>query len=177
MKVEDLLTEKMLAEQVTEATGEKITPRTIAEWRRLQLIPDFEITGKGLGKRKGKANSGWSNGKAIVEQTSCIIRLRKLYPTLADLYLPLWSMGYSIPNQIVYDELRAPIDWLIEDLDEMAGNLVPFVGDERSDELISDVLSDSVFNLTPLFDVMNLMGSSDRTDRLCGGRNESLYEP
>ena len=154
----ELLTEEILAVNLMQSAGKEITPRLIGDWRRMKLLPPFDEIGKGLGRSEGKAKSGWRVKQPVIDQALWILRLRKLYKTTGELYFPLWVLGFPIPNDFVYEALCYPVEFLIEDLDEMANDLSSKV--DRNDRLIEDVISDAVIALTPMYKVLRSIGGT-----------------
>ena len=48
------------------------------------------------GKGQGRSENGWRNPRLVINQARWILRLRKLYPTLNDLYFPLQRSSRAI---------------------------------------------------------------------------------
>lgn len=96
---------------------EDISVTRVAEWRKLELLPQFTSVGEGQGRGAGRKKGCWSNPAAVLKQAESIIELRKSYRRLEDLYLPLWQLGYSIPLDRVRAALQEPLMGAAKELD------------------------------------------------------------
>jgi hypothetical protein len=96
---------------------EDVSVTCVAEWRKLGLLPVFTSVGEGQGRGAGRKKAYWSNPAAVLKQAESIIELLKSYRCLADLYLPLWQLGYSIPPDRVRAALREPLLRTAKDFD------------------------------------------------------------
>lgn len=153
----EILTDESLAKQLAQNTAEKVSARIVGEWRRAGLLPPFDAQGGGLGRGKGRGKSGWNEVEQVISQGLRILDLRKVY-TLSELYFPLWVEGFPVSNEYVHEALCNPIEWLLEDLEEMAGDLAPKV--DRSDRLVEDVIDDAVITLDPLYKILRSIGGT-----------------
>src|ERR1043165_4824664 len=74
-----------------------VNKRWVALLRTNELLPPFDVMGRGRGKSRGRESSAWSNGEAVMEQAVQVCDLFKIYKHLDDLHLPLWMLGYDVP--------------------------------------------------------------------------------
>lgn len=148
-----ILTQNNLVNLLQQKGFDTVNVRLISEWRRRELIPAFDVTGSGRGKSKGREESGWSNPHLIINQTLWILRLRELYRTLDELYFPLWTLGYTVPINRVREALCEPLEFMVEDFNELVNQLKPFLEPDtkRTDGLIEDIIND-VVSMSPFLE-------------------------
>jgi hypothetical protein len=142
------LTQNELVSVLQEKGFGEINARQLADWRKRELLPAFDLIGGGRGKGQGRAENGWLNRRAVVRQAIRILRLRKLYPSLDDLYFPLWILGYPIPNDRVREALSEPLDFMLEDLEEIVAQFQDHLirlGETRTEGIIEDIINDAVY--------------------------------
>lgn len=136
------LTENDLILELEKAEIEGITKRAIGDWRRVGLLPDFDINGRGRGKGLGRTESFWENPDAVIEQTIWLYRMRSVGIKNEDLHLNLWMLNYGIHPEDVRDSLLEPLVRRIEMLELEAGELQEKC--DRTDNLIEDVINEGV---------------------------------
>jgi hypothetical protein len=85
-----------------------ISERTIAEWRRCKLLPDFDRKGPGRGRGAGRQPGVWVNDESVVNRAAWVSDLLRVYGRIEDAYLPLWMLGYSVSRRQVKRALKAP---------------------------------------------------------------------
>lgn len=73
-----------------------VTKRRISSWRSKELLPAFDIHGKGGGRGRGRQVSYWSQGGKIIEQAVAVHEALSFYPSAEEAYWPLWLFGYEI---------------------------------------------------------------------------------
>lgn len=143
-----ILTQNELVGVLQEKGFGEVNARQLADWRKRELLPAFDLIGGGRGKGQGRAENGWLNRRAVVRQAMRILHLRKLYPSLDDLYFPLWILGYPIPNERVREALSEPLDFMLEDLEEMVAQFQDHLirlGETRTEGIIEDIINDAVY--------------------------------
>jgi hypothetical protein len=103
--------------------------------------------GEGQGRGAGRKKAYWSNPAAVLKQAESIIELLKSYRCLADLYLPLWQLGYSIPPDRVRAALREPLLRTAKDFD------VHIDGRSAIEDAIDDAVADILHGKLPFVKV------------------------
>lgn len=120
-----------------------VTERRITDWKNKGLLPQFDRRGAGLGKGKGKTESTWIDGRSIVERAVWVHRLLEIYRHTENLHLPLWILGYSVPAELVREDLLEPLDAIAEMFETEAVGKLEFVEPyERKDGIIEDYIGD-----------------------------------
>jgi hypothetical protein len=107
-----------------------VTERRIDRWREVNLLPSFDVKGRGFGKGRGRAPSGWSKRRETIEQAIWIYRLLAIYGRVDNLYLPLWMLGFRIPIKLVRNDLLEPLNNVIESFRSEAVALYENFGEE-----------------------------------------------
>jgi hypothetical protein len=105
-----VLTQDALVRELHMLGYNDVTKRRIASLRANDLLPAFDIVGRGLGKRRGRESNAWSNGELVLSQAAQVCELLKIYGSYDDLHLPLWMLGYPVPLERVRGALRRPLD-------------------------------------------------------------------
>lgn len=111
------LTENELVIYLNQA-GKAVTRRRVMTWREKGLLPDFDVRGRGQGRGPGRACSYWNNAERIISQASTIFELLHWRDRVEEAFLPLWLLGYPIPEVIVRRKLREEIVSALELLAE-----------------------------------------------------------
>jgi hypothetical protein len=119
-----------------------ITERQIADWRRRELLPPFDITGGGRGRRRGRERSSWSNGKLIFNQTLWVRELLQIYGSVESVRLPLFVLGYPIPLRHMREILGGPLNEIAESIAESIENQARASGE--IEDLIEEMASCNV---------------------------------
>jgi len=142
-----ILTQTELVRLLQKQGFEGVNVRQIADWRKRELLPDFDYIGGGRGKGNGRTESGWLNRRAVIKQARRILHLRTIYPSFDDLYFPLWVSGYQIPNDRIREILSEPLDFLLEDIGEMINRFSSLLDPEsrRTGGIIEDIIDDVVY--------------------------------
>jgi hypothetical protein len=107
-----------------------VTKRRLIDWVQKGLLP--HPTPRGRGRGPGKMYE-WHEPD-ILHRAIDVFELLKWHRRAADLFLPLWILGYDVPLH----EVRAGLQRLVDGLDTGIEAAVPRFGD-RSD-LVSDLL-------------------------------------
>lgn len=103
-----ILTEAALVAELQSRGYDSTSVRTIQDWRRDDLLPDFDRKGRGLGRGAGREPSVWLDGEAVVERAAWVSNLIHLYGR-ESVYLPLWLLGYAVPLKRIRKALRQPV--------------------------------------------------------------------
>lgn len=147
MKKKSVLTQKELVVKMRRLGFEDVTERRLIDWRRKSLLPPFDGKGNGFGRGKGRAASFWKDGRAIVERAVWVYRLLGMYSTAGNVYLPLWTLGYSVPSGLVRSALVEPLESLNEFFrSEAIEELEAREPYERRDGIVEDYIGDLTFN-------------------------------
>lgn len=142
-----ILTQTELVRLLQKLGFEHITARQIADWRKRELLPPFDLIGAGLGKGLGRTENGWRNRREVIKQAGRILHLRTIYPSLNDLYFPLWISGYPIPIHRIRESLSQPLDFMLEDIAGMVNRISSILQPEinRTKGIIEDIIDDAVY--------------------------------
>jgi hypothetical protein len=140
------LTENELILELEKERIVGITKRTVGDWRREGLLPDFDISGRGLGKGLGRTESAWEHADLIIERARWLYRMRLAGIDKEDFHLYLWILNYDIHPEKVRDSLLDPIAGRIEMLEAEAGELQQNC--DRSNNLIEDIITEGVLEIT-----------------------------
>lgn len=115
-----------------------VTERQIADWRRKELLPPFDVIGGGRGRSRGREQSSWSNGRLVFNQTVWVRELLQIYGSVERVRLPLWVLGYPVPLERMREVLGGP-------LNEMAEGLAGAIENEaRASGEIEDLIGEAV---------------------------------
>jgi len=87
-----ILTETALVAELQRLGYSSVSVRTIQEWRRRELLPDFDQKGQGLGQGAGRRPSVWTDGQAVIERAAWVSDLIRVYGRMESAYLPLWML-------------------------------------------------------------------------------------
>lgn len=137
-KVESLTQDELLAE-LHRRGYDDVTERQIADWRRKELLPPFDVIGGGRGRRRGRERSSWSNGRLVFNQTLWVRELLQIYGSVERVRLPLWVLGYHVPLQYVREVLGEP-------LNEMAAGIAEAIENEaRASGEIEDLIEEAAY--------------------------------
>jgi hypothetical protein len=131
-----ILTETALVAELQRLGYTSVSVRTIQEWRRRELLPDFDQKGQGLGQGAGRRPSVWIDGRAVIERAAWVSDLIRVYGRMESAYLPLWMLGYLVPLKRVRKALRQPI----VDLDQAMRREMKTKGDLDIEDVIDDAL-------------------------------------
>jgi hypothetical protein len=133
VKVGFLTQDDLVAELHRRGYGE-MTERQIADWRRKELLPPFDVIGAGQGRQRGRARSSWSDGEAVLNQALWVRELLQIYGSVESIRLPLWVLGYPVPLKRVRETLGRPLAELadsmaeaIEDKSRASGEIEDFI--------------------------------------------------
>ena len=126
------LSKKQLVELLHGRGYVGVTVRQVTDWRSRDLLPPFDVGGTSLGRAQGKAESQWSNGVVIIEQSAWIIELLKLFGDYKHVYVPLWILGYRVHLGRVREALFEPLERTISGVRR----------DSTADKNMEDVLSE-----------------------------------
>lgn len=118
-------------------TGRGVKERSIANWRDIELLPDFDQTGPGRGQGPGRGRSVWTRGVETLSQATWVYDLLPRYKRVDALYLPLWILGCQIPLGRVRQALAKPLEAMA---DSIARSRV--VG--KAEIGVEDVIDDAV---------------------------------
>jgi hypothetical protein len=140
-KVGSLTQDELLAE-LHRRGYDDVTERQIAEWRRRELLPPFDVQGGGRGRSRGRARSSWSDGSAVFNQTLKIRELLQMYGNVESVRLPLFVLGYPVPLRRVRAALGGPLDEIARGLDEAVENEARASGE--IEDLVEEAASQNV---------------------------------
>lgn len=144
--IQTQLTENELVLELENLGFEGISKRTVARWRtEEELLPDFDVRGRGLGKAQGRAESAWTKPDLIIKQAGWILRMKSAGISPEDFHLYLWMLDFDIPSEIVRESLHDPLAAHLEMLESEVKELQPKC--DRTDHLVEDVISEAVLNM------------------------------
>jgi hypothetical protein len=143
-KVGSLTQDELLAE-LHRRGYDDVTERQIAEWRRRELLPPFDVKGGGRGRSRGRARSLWSDGKLVFDQTLKVRELLQIYGNVESVRLPLFVLGYSVPLRHVRAVLGEPLNELAQGIAEAVENEARAGGE--IEDLIEEAASHNVEEL------------------------------
>lgn len=141
------LTRKELIKELGNRGYNGHSERALENWEANDLLPPFDVPGRGRGRGKGRESGAWSLGNRIIEQSVCICDLLRVHKTFEGLYLPLRMRGFPIPVNRLRQALARP---LYEAAREIAGA-------EQSDVKggeglgMEDMIADAADKLTSRF--------------------------
>jgi hypothetical protein len=128
------LTQDDLVAELHKSGYDDVTERQIADWRRKELLPPFDVIGGGQGRQRGRARSSWSDGEAILNQALWVRELLQIYGSVESIRLPLWVLGCPVPLKRVREALGRPLAELadgiaeaIEDKSRASGEIEDFI--------------------------------------------------
>jgi hypothetical protein len=138
-KVGSLTQDELLAELHRRGYND-MTERQVADWRRKDLLPPFDVTGGGRGRRRGRERSSWSDGESVLDQALWVRELLQIYRSVESVRLRLWMLGYPIPLERVREALGEP-------LNEIANGIADAIENEaRASGEIEDVIEEAAYN-------------------------------
>jgi hypothetical protein len=140
-RVGSLTQDELLAELLRRGY-DGVTERQIADWRRRELLPPFDVIGGGRGRRRGRERSSWSNGKLVFNQTLWVRELLQIYGSVESVRLPLFVLGYPIPLRHVREILGGPLNEIAESIAESIENKARASGE--IEDLIEEMASCNV---------------------------------
>jgi hypothetical protein len=155
--IQKQLTENELVSELKDLGFEGVSKRTVARWRSEDLLPDFDVQGRGLGKAQGRAESAWTTPDLIIKQASWIQRMKSIGINSEDFHLYLWMLDFNIAPEIVRESLHDPLTAHLEMLEKEVKELHPRC--DRTDHLVEDVISEAVLNM--VFDIQRNFRSLD----------------
>lgn len=120
-KVGSITQDELLAE-LHRRGYDDVTERQIADWRRRELLPPFDVKGGGRGRSRGRERSSWSNGKLVFNQALWVRELLQIYGNVESIRLPLFLLGYPIPLRYVREVLGGPLNEIAEGIAEALGD-------------------------------------------------------
>jgi|GEM_PF-2766318 len=134
------LTQDELITELHRCGYDDVTKRQIADWRRKDLLPPFDIIGGGKGRQRGRERSSWSNGAAVFNQTLWVRELLQIYGTVDSICLPLWVLGCTVPLAHVRQALAGPLNEVAESIAAAIENKARASGE------VEDMIEDAVGN-------------------------------
>jgi hypothetical protein len=140
-KVGSLTQDELLAE-LHRRGYDDVTERQIADWRRKELLPPFDVTGGGRGRSRGRKRSSWTNGRLVFNQTLWVRELLQIYGSVESVRLPLWVLGYPVPLGRVREVLGGPLNEMAEGIAEAIENEARASGE--IEDLIEEAASQNV---------------------------------
>jgi hypothetical protein len=137
---DQFLTQDELVTELHQLGYSEASATSLAAWRKLDLLPQFSSRGQGQGRGAGREKSHWCNPPEVINQAVAIMDLRKNYPRLEELYLPLWQLGFPIPSARIRPALTQPLVTAAKDL---------YV-QEDGRSATEDVIDQAVADISPL---------------------------
>lgn len=119
-----------------------VTERQIADWRRKEMLPPFDVIGSGRGRSRGREQSSWSNGRSVFNQTLWVRELLQIYGSVERVRMPLWVLGYPVPLERVREVLGGPLNEMAEGIAEAIENEARASGE--IEDLIEEATSQNV---------------------------------
>lgn len=139
-RVKPLTQDELLAELHKLGLND-ITKRQIADWRRKDLLPPFDVIGSGRGRQRGRECSSWINGDSVLNQALWVRYLLQLYGSIESIRFPLWVLGYPIPLQYVREVLGVPLN---EINDAIASSIA---NENRACGEVEDIIEEACFHI------------------------------
>jgi hypothetical protein len=137
-KIEALTQDELLTE-LHKHGYDDVTERQIADWRRKELLPPFDVIGGGRGRRCGRERSSWSDGNLVFNQTLWVRELLQIYGSVERVRLPLWVLGYPVPLRHVREVLGDP-------LNEIAASIADAIENKaRASGEIEDLIEEAAY--------------------------------
>lgn len=134
------LTQDDLVAELQRRGYNDVTVRQVANWRRKELLPAFDVIGHGRGQRRGRSRSSWSNGEAVLNQVLWVRELLQIYGSIESIRLPLWVLGYPIPFERVREALGGPLNQIVDDFTDAIEN------ESRASGEIEDIIEGATYN-------------------------------
>lgn len=119
---------------------EDVTKRLIADWRRHELLPPFDVVGGGQGQGHGRKPNSWTDGELVLDQTLWVRELLQIYRSVESIRLPLWMLGYPIPFKHVREALGGPLSEITDAIAEAIKN------ESRASGEIEDLIEEASYN-------------------------------
>lgn len=111
------LTQAELVQRLHAQGCDDVNVRRIADWRKNDVLPPFDITGGGRGRGTGGRDPNvWTEGDAVLNQALWVYRLLRDHSSFVDLYLPLWLLGFPIPMNRIRQGLAKPLETTSNDI-------------------------------------------------------------
>jgi hypothetical protein len=172
-KESKILTEAALVAELQRRGYDNTSVRTIQDWRRRELLPEFDRKGPGLGRGAGRVPSVWTDGEAIVERAVWVSDLIRDFGR-ENAYLQLWIMGYAVPLKQVKKALRQPVS----DINQAIQKELKL---KMKDGLVfEDVIDDALHEASRKFEKHSPPGFQVSLDRMSAAYNilfNPEYEP
>ena len=115
-----------------------VTERKIIDWQGKGLLPAFDVIGPGLGQRRGRRRSAWSDGGQIIEQAIWVHKLLRAFGNVGSLYVPLWILGYAVPASRFRNSLIGPLSTAVRSIAAEAGTTGQ----------LEDIIDDAAFEVS-----------------------------
>ena len=103
------LTRKELLKELHKRGYNGISERALEDWEANDLLPPFDVPGRGRGRGKGRESGAWSQNHRIIEQSVCICDLLRIHKTFDGLYLSLRMLRFPIPVNRLRQTLAKPL--------------------------------------------------------------------
>jgi DNA-binding transcriptional MerR regulator len=116
-----------------------VTERQLADWRRKDLLPPFDVMGGGQGQGRGRERSSWTNGESVLDQALWVRELMQIYRSMESVRLPLWVLGYPVPLKRVREALGGPLNEIANDIADAIEN------EARASGEIEDMIEEVTF--------------------------------
>jgi hypothetical protein len=140
------LTQEDLVNDLYSQGRVNVSVRDVANWRKLGLLPEFDVIGQGRGRGPGRAPSVWTRSEWMIDQAAWIHDLRETYRKNDQLYLPLWMLGYPIQFKYVRKAVAGPLKKLLQSLDKAVRAAKKKIDDKDAISL-QDVIEDDTDRL------------------------------
>jgi len=134
------LTQDELLAELQRHGYDDVSKRQIAEWRRKELLPPFDVIGGGRGRRLGRESSSWSDGELVFDQTLWVRELLPIFGSVEGVFLPLFVLGYPVPLQRVREVLGRPLNEIADGIAEAIEN------EARASGEIEDLVGDAAYH-------------------------------
>lgn len=139
------LTQDALVVELHKLGYDEASRRELASFRKDNLLPPFDQSGKGRGRGSGRGKSLWMNGQGVIAQASWIYRLFRLTDEYDDVYLALWMLDYNIPLEDVWESLYRPLEALNGAIEEELERKKEHVVEANS---LEEIIDDAVVDVT-----------------------------
>lgn len=139
------LTQDTLVVELHKLGYDEANKRELASFRKDNLLPSFDQSGKGRGRGAGRGKSVWLNGPEVIAQASWVYRLFRLTDDYDDVYAALWMLGYDIPLEDVWGSLHRPLEELTRSIQKELKRKKKHAIDATS---LEEIIDDAVVDVT-----------------------------
>ena len=129
------LTQSGLVAELKKRGHTGVTTRRLTDWRQKDLLPPFDSIGAGKGQGRGRKSSTWSEPERVIDHAVWVLKLLEMYRSSEEIYVPLVTLGYPVPNYRVYRALSDPLNNSVNSIDS----------ENHAECSIEDVIGDAAY--------------------------------